>query len=89
MQIMIDISEVMYKRIKGLASVGCFDHNMTGHVMCAIATGTPLSKGHGRLIDADELLNTDRLIVDSMKCHYIPMMDVYDAETIIPADKEE
>ena len=57
-------------------------------MVATIANGIPLPQGHGRLIDADALLDTDRLIVDSMKCHYIPMMDIYNAPTIIEADKE-
>ena len=48
-----------------------------------------LPEHHGRLIDADKLLDSDGIIADSRKCHYIPMIDVYQALTIIEADKEK
>ena len=54
-----------------------------------VRRGTPLPKGHGRLIDADKLLDSDGIIADSRKCHYIPMIDVYQALTIIEADRAE
>ena len=83
MQIVIDIPEEDYIRLR--------DEGMFGNVTTfkrAVRESTPLPKGHGRLIDADALLDTDRLIVDSMKCHYIPMMDIYNAPTIIERDGE-
>lgn len=46
-----------------------------------IAFGTPLPKGHGRLIDADELLK------DRNKA--IPVIHVIEALTIIEADRSE
>ena len=56
----------------------------------AIAKGTPLPKGHGRLIDADDI----RVIELEDSLHFIRHkkgddIDVYiDASTIIEADKE-
>ena len=50
MQIMIDIPEYYYKTIKEIpAEYSTAD-------MLIIKNGTPLPKGHGRLIDADEVL---------------------------------
>ena len=43
----------------------------------AIAKGTPLPKGHGRLIDADDIDN-----------HIIGHVDTRSCPTIIEADKE-
>ena len=81
-ELVIKISENIYHFIKT-------HFRVENEVDMAILNGTPLPKGHGRLIDANALLDTDRLIVDSMKCHYIPMMDIYDAPTIIEADGAE
>lgn len=49
MQIVIDIPEEEYEEI--IYSEDCGLHTLTR----AIANGTPLPKGHGRLIDADEI----------------------------------
>ncbi len=60
-------------------------------VSLAIATGTPLPKGHGRLIDADDI----RVIELEDSLHFMQYKkgdetDVYiDAPTIIEADKAE
>ena len=50
-----------------------------------IAHGTPLPKGHGRLIDADEL---NKCIVDRVTMPYVPINKIQDAPTIIEADRE-
>ena len=53
MQIVIDIDEETYKKCKwknnGAVGLEWWER--------AIANGTPLPKGHGRLIDADELFD--------------------------------
>ena len=54
MQIVIDIPERDYKYIKKLEK-GITDYGVTLHLYDAVRTGTPLPKGHGRLIDADQL----------------------------------
>ncbi len=51
----------------------------------SIANGTPLPKGHGRLIDADEL---NKCIVDRITMPYVPINKIQDVPTIIEADKE-
>lgn len=51
MQIVIEIDEDAYKEIKKIVADGnemCFMQKL-------IANGIPLPKGHGRLIDADEI----------------------------------
>lgn len=68
MQIVIDIHEKDYQLIKN----GYISYS----VLFAIMNGTPLPKGHGRLIDADD--------VTDFEGHYITT----DAPTIIEADKE-
>ncbi len=50
----------------------------------AIQRGTPLPKGHGRLIDADALLKEHRLF----DTYPFPSTTIDNAPTIIEADKE-
>ena len=70
MQIVIDISEELYQMCRGcLGDADCIES--------AIANGTPLPKGHGRLIDADDIDN-----------HIIGHVDTRSCPTIIEADKE-
>ena len=55
MQIMIDISEEVYKEIQdGKMYRSVYD--IPQESVKAIKNGTPLPKGHGRLIDADSCL---------------------------------
>ena len=54
MQIVIDIDVRAYNKCLKLANDN--DEGILGiHLINAVANGTPLPKGHGRLIDADEL----------------------------------
>lgn len=82
-ELVIKISEEKYKIIK----------NHTGPMVWVehlIKNGTPLPKGHGRLIDADDI----RVIELEDSLHFIQHkkgddVDVYiDAPTIIEADRE-
>jgi hypothetical protein len=52
MKIVIDIDEKDYKRIKEIPET--FD-SLTSRAYKVIKDGTPLPKGHGRLIDADAI----------------------------------
>ena len=54
MQIVIDIDEDTYKDIKK-GKVYSSMRDVPQESVLAIANGTPLPKGHGRLIDADAL----------------------------------
>lgn len=82
MQIVIDIDEgIMQGIIEGKGDkprdiVRSFQATIAG----AIKNGTPLPKGHGRLIDADAVLSDP--FGDTYK-------DIEVAETIIEADKSE
>ena len=53
MQIVIDIPEEVYKQIKDSSTIFRDDEKICYE---AVQNGTPLPKGHGRLIDADETL---------------------------------
>lgn len=72
MQIVIDIPEEDYKFVKKQVADG-----ITNPLKICIANGTPLPKGHGRLIDADALLEKHRIDLSAV------------APTVIEADKEE
>ena len=73
-EVVIKISEEDYKRGTAMAS--------------AIRNGTPLPKGHGRLIDADAL-RCENADFDTYN-DYCTMFDEIDiAPTIIEADKGE
>ena len=87
MQIVIEIPDKKYEALKMLESATIGLH--LGVVEKAIINGTPLPKGHGRLIDADALEARDI----SPEAWYSPMwgfewVDIEDAPTIIEADKE-
>ena len=86
MQIVIDIPKEMYEN--ALNNLLCGSTTLCN----AIKNGTPLPKGHGRLIDADRLLRPDMIRM----CYHLkngdtamPIIDIEHAETVIPADKEE
>lgn len=74
MQIVIDISEEEYNKIKE-NDMGFYN----GRFFQMVRNGTPLPKGHGRLIDADAVL--EEPIGDTYK-------DIEIAETIVEADTE-
>lgn len=80
MQIVIDIPEEDYKQVVDKWEINAL------HVIDAILTGTPLPKGHGRLIDADALEYT---LGASDRDIYVKCCLDEDAPTIIEADKEE
>lgn len=85
MQIVIDIPE----EIKAVIDKNGTNEIVTETVWQAVKKGTPLQKGHGRLIDADKLEPRDI----SPEAWYSPMwgfelVDIEDAQTIIEADKE-
>ena len=76
MQIVIEIDEDAYKEIKKIVADGnemCFMQKL-------IANGTPLPKGHGRIIDESQVTGT--FIWDNryIECY---------APTIIEADEAE
>ena len=78
MKLVIDIPEEMHEQI------------MNGYVPLGISkylkNGTPLPKGHGRLIDADALYE---YVADKYSEGEQLAIDITDAPTIIEADKGE
>ena len=55
MKLVIDISEELYAKVPTLFNKG---NIWIGDILEAVKNGTPLPKGHGRLIDADNLCKT-------------------------------
>lgn len=93
MQIVIDIPEKAYRQLKFLNEQGF------GTVIDeAVANGTPLPKGHGRLIDADKFIENIKWTAEVTEdragygcCMWSEehiIEDVEKALTIIEADKE-
>lgn len=88
MKIVIDIPEETYKNLLNNYS---FSSEEIPIISLAIATGTPLPKGHGRLIDADAATKD----IDSFQgafAMYTDNMGKYNivctAPTVIEADKD-
>ena len=94
MQIVIDISEERFRNIQRIAEV----QRESNHFKTAeqiVADGTPLPKGHGRLIDADALnirmeqrmdeIGDDESIWESS--NVVTALNMF-APTIIEADAE-
>ncbi len=52
MRIIIDIPKEAYNQLK---KDGCVDWLDAENILDCVANGTPLPKGHGKLIDADAL----------------------------------
>ena len=83
MQIVIDISEKIYNALTHIE----FDANLVVDEMRkAIANGTPLPKGHGRLIDADALVDS---LDASDRDIYCKAVIEEDADVIIEAEGSE
>lgn len=84
MQIVIDIDAVDYEYIKH----GCIiPIKIDNHIYNAIRSGILLPKGHGRLIDADELYNSLEFPTQQFASAFKQVLD--DASTIIEADTEQ
>jgi hypothetical protein len=84
MQILVEIDDKLYNRIKYLEPKA---DTMLDVLMRSVQNGTPLPKGHGDLIDADEIQfeNTEFETYGD----YCIAFDAIDTATpIIEADKE-
>lgn len=88
MNIVIEIDESAYDWLKN----GYPDEKDGEYAINVIKSGTPLPKGHGRLIDADKLKRTMHdIYVESIGYRHrcVSVENIDNAPTIIPADKEE
>lgn len=90
MKIVIELNEEVYDEILNgienaeIAGVGL------GDLSIALKNGTPLPKGHGRLIDADALKKESVMCptVGNAETLLLDIWNVEHAPTIIEADKE-
>ena len=94
MEILIQIPDDMFRRIAEAQSAPDMFGTDIVNGLNAIKGGTPLPKGHGRLIDADCLctgcgIHTCDCVGDCDKCSdcVVSYDDIKNAETIIEADK--
>lgn len=91
MELVIKIPEEKLSIIKNKMYCGIYDPDLYK----AIANGTPLPKGHGRLIDADDLdlKRIDIILSGEVKDTVDALskmgMLIITAPTVIEADKEE
>lgn len=92
MKMIIDIPDKEYNEIKN-------GGNFVSTELCllnAVTNGVPLSKGHGRLIDADYFSENKRIIIEytyntnyvGKECEIIDFSYIEDTPTIIEADKD-
>ena len=89
MRILIDIDDNLYTR---LFDNGIEDYEIANDDLSAMAKairkGVPLPKGHGRLVDADDIALIDEQFYTPSD-YYIAENAIDNALTIIEADKGE
>ena len=92
MKVVIDIPKSQYEYLAELVNAG---GEPLGYFERVIMRGTPLPKGHGRLIDADMLpicqgVFLPRVNGNALGCpeDAVFVSDIEDAPTIIEADEE-
>lgn len=89
MELVIKISEQEYNECKNqfnkIYQDGYLNYNLNTTLIMYIANGIPLPKDHGRLIDADVLINKCAYDLDNN--FVIDLIDVKETQTIIEADK--
>ena len=86
MQIIIDIPEVYYEALKETDEIVGGRQNgktLMSVVYNAVGNGTPLPEGHGRLIDADALVDS---LSSSDRDIYCKAVIEEEAPTIVAAD---
>lgn len=92
MKIVIDIDEHIYEQVMADSEVYVLDNEVDRILIeNAIYEGTPLPKGHGDLIDRNELLD-ESYQIDSMYCMYdevVKVDDIKNAPTIIEGSESE
>ena len=90
MQIVIDIPEEKYQGIVNMAEeiLDASTFCSPRYLYKAVLNGTPLPKGHGRLIDADAINIHDISPIYEMEVYGVTQDDIEYEPTIIEADKE-
>ena len=88
MQIVIDIPDVYYEALRetdGRSSSPQGGKTLMSVIYNAVAVGTPLPEGHGRLIDADALVDS---LSSSDRDIYCKAVIEEEASTILAADNK-
>ena len=85
-ELVIKIPEEDYERLKEYKKAPFC--SLTSRTYEAIANGVPLPKGHGRLIDADDIAVIDEQFYVPSD-YYVAESAIDDAPTIIEKDKEQ
>ena len=90
-ELVIKIPEEIYKRILPYRDFPIISNlaNDNSEIIHAVANGVPLSKGHGRLIDADAINLKDISPVDGFSVYGATAEDIDLTPTIIEADRSE
>lgn len=86
MKLIIDIPDILMKYIVNGKDLS---EEQNDEMALAIANGTPLPKGHGRLIDADALKTKKKHSYNEFYENVVSVAEIDWAETIIEADKAE
>ena len=87
MQIVIDIPEEMYE-VYHKAPPKLGDRGLDSIVQ-AIANGTPLPKGHGRLVDADSMKTMKNIQSANFNAVELIRLWIDKQDTVVEADKNE
>lgn len=95
-KLVIKIDEKLYKDIYSDAEIMIYGGMRSGKTLLAtllraIRNGTPLPKGHGDLIDRNDLLAESYYCIDDWSGNEVDIVDVMTvkmADAIIKADKE-
>lgn len=81
MQVVINIDDAVYKRAMVYKGEQFPDNDdLSGALITAVANGTPLPKGHGRLFDERDIVNGNYEIIGNR---------IYELEPIVEADRSE
>lgn len=95
MKIVIDIPENVYKYLKQEWVKVPEDDSVINQIMHGILHGTVLPKKHGDLIDRDKLNKKKKYTFQTKRGAFpksewfLKVDDLYNADTVIKADKEE
>ena len=89
MQIVIDIPDMVYDKIRnkteGKGIIECNSKNMAD----SIYNGTQLPKGHGRLVDVKEILDSYENSYKGTHADDLAAFLSDYVQTVVPADKED
>lgn len=88
-QVVIDLSEELYNYMQTEEYDEHLDRRFDYQIRFAVKNGTPLPKGHGKLIDADVLCDYFWDNRSKLYTHKDLQIVIDNAPTIIEADKAE